>query len=88
MENQNNLPPSLEMIKNLADTSRSVLLEFLKSGRVKASSQMEKDRIEACLSCDKLTDDFRCTQCGCFIRIKAKLLTSNCPLRKWPQKEY
>lgn len=89
MESQSsNLPPLLEQITNLAGTTKTVLLGFLKNGQVKASCQMEKDRIEICLACEKLTDDFRCQECGCFIKVKAKLLTANCPLRKWPQKEY
>lgn len=89
MESQNhNLPPFLEQITNLALAGRDVVLGFLKSGKVQASSQMEKDRIEICLTCDKLTNDFRCEQCGCFVKPKAKLLTQNCPLRKWPQKNY
>lgn len=88
MENQNDLPPFLEQITNLATAGRDIVLGFLKSGKIKASSQMHKDRMEVCLACDKLTDDFRCSQCGCFIKAKSQLLTQDCPLRKWPQKEY
>jgi Family of unknown function (DUF6171) len=88
MENQSNLPPLLNQIANLAIAGRDTVLEFLKSGKVKASSQMHKDRMEICLACDKLTDDFRCSQCGCYIRAKSQLLSQDCPLRKWPHKEY
>jgi hypothetical protein len=87
MENQN-LPPLLEQITNLAVAGRDTVLGFLKSGKIRASSQMHKERMEICLACDKLTDDFRCSQCGCFIKVKSALLTQDCPLRKWPHKEY
>ena len=88
MENQNDLPPFLEQVTNLAAAGRDVVLGFLKSGKIKTSSEMFKDRMEVCLGCDKLTDDFRCSQCGCFIKAKAQLLSQDCPLRKWPHKEY
>ncbi len=88
MENQNKFPTKLEQITNLAVAGKDVVLGFLKSGKIKASSQMEKERIEICLTCDRLTDEFKCSECGCFMKVKAKLLTQNCPLRKWPQKEY
>jgi hypothetical protein len=85
---QPELPPLLEQVTNLALAGRDVVLGFLKSGKIKASSEMMKDRMEVCLACDKLTDDFRCSQCGCFIKAKAGLLTQDCPLRKWPHKDY
>ena len=80
----NELPPLLEQIGNLTGTSRDVLLGFLKTGKVLASSDMEKRRAEICLKCDKLTEDWRCSDCGCFLKVKLRTLYADCSLRKWP----
>lgn len=40
------------------------------------------ERLEASKG-NQLTKFSRCPQCGCFIRLKAKLKTENCPLGDW-----
>jgi hypothetical protein len=40
------------------------------------------ERLEASKG-NKLTKFSRCPQCGCFIRLKAKLNTEECPLGDW-----
>ena len=43
-----------------------------------------QSRISTCKSCEylfKLTNT--CKKCGCFMSVKAKLTTSNCPMNKW-----
>ncbi len=51
-----------------------------------------KDRLIMCNSCPErleankgnaLNKFSRCPECGCFIRLKAKLETENCPLGDW-----
>lgn len=51
-----------------------------------------RERLELCNSCPErleankgnaLTKFSRCPECGCFIRLKAKLETEECPLGDW-----
>jgi len=39
-------------------------------------------RWEICKSCPELAL-YVCRQCGCFMPIKTRLRSSNCPLQKW-----
>ena len=88
MENsKEKYPPILEQIHSVSLAARDTLIGFLKTGKVKASSEMQKERMEICLSCPHLTDEFRCSVCGCFSKVKSSLAHEDCPLRKWPHKE-
>jgi hypothetical protein len=43
-----------------------------------------KRKIDICKSCDKLSSKhMRCKECGCFLRLKARLKGFGCPLDKW-----
>lgn len=42
-----------------------------------------KERWDACSSCEFLTDGNRCTKCGCFMKIKHKIIGAQCPIGKW-----
>ena len=50
---------------------------------LKADSDIIKDRIDHCKNCEFLTKKFRCTQCGCFMKVKTLLAHSKCPIGKW-----
>ena len=41
------------------------------------------DRMIACLDCEKITREKKCSLCGCFLPAKVRSLTSTCPLKKW-----
>lgn len=36
-----------------------------------------------CGSCDKLNPERRCSECGCYVDVKAKWASEECPLKKW-----
>ena len=42
-----------------------------------------EERMEMCKSCDKLTPINICSECLCFMPIKTRLRSSECPLKKW-----
>jgi hypothetical protein len=42
-----------------------------------------KAKLEICTSCDKLTSSFKCTECGCFMKIKVNIPSTKCPIGKW-----
>lgn len=41
-------------------------------------------RLDACLACEKLVENGYCSEGQWFVRIKAKLASGNCPLKRWP----
>ena len=49
-----------------------------------AQLQAESEkRWEICETCPSLIRFNRCKECGCFMKIKTKLVNSSCPLDKW-----
>ena len=42
-----------------------------------------KMRWDLCSSCEFLTESNRCTQCGCFMKVKHKFSIAKCPVGKW-----
>lgn len=49
-------------------------------GRV--SKDEYKSRLTTCHSCEHL-DDKSCGLCGCYVNLKAKWSTEDCPKNKW-----
>ena len=42
------------------------------------------DRIAECAGCDRLLKPtFQCKECGCFMKLKARLEEATCPIGKW-----
>jgi hypothetical protein len=42
------------------------------------------ERLDICKGCDRLFEPtFTCRECGCFMKIKARLSASSCPIGKW-----
>lgn len=53
-------------------------------GRIVVSESEFERRIAVCQSCDRLSQPMsRCLECGCFMAVKARLRTTDCPLMKW-----
>ena len=49
-----------------------------------AKKETANRRYETCKQCDQLSSILkRCKQCGCFMKIKTKMLNQECPLGKW-----
>lgn len=82
-------PPILEQGKNLL----SSVSNFIRSGFELTPDEEYKKRLDICNNCPSLDQKAgRCTECGCFIKTKAKLKSDQCPLGKWekpdpPQQE-
>ena len=52
----------------------------------RSNATTAKERIEMCNGCEKKTERMGmpvCSDCGCFIYLKAHLKFSKCPLNKW-----
>lgn len=40
-------------------------------------------RIELCKACDRLTSFNICKECGCFMPVKTRIKSAECPIGKW-----
>lgn len=48
------------------------------------SNKSPSDRFNICLDCDRLfKPTYTCKECGCFMKIKVRVKTAECPLKKW-----
>jgi hypothetical protein len=52
-------------------------------GVMVADKEVQKERINICKACDKLTSIKICKECGCFMPLKVTLEKAKCPLNKW-----
>lgn len=51
---------------------------------VKVSREIAKERMDICMSCDRLFKPTKtCKECGCFMAAKVWLAPVECPLNKW-----
>jgi hypothetical protein len=52
-------------------------------GHLGVSSVETERRLKICGGCDRFRTDGFCAECGCYIRLKARMATETCPLNKW-----
>ena len=71
------VPLSYETMRSLTNAVKDKVL-----GR-EAPEILREERLRICYTCP-FKEDTRCRQCGCFIKIKTALLSSECPIGKWP----
>jgi peroxiredoxin len=60
------------------------MVEFAADGAMTLSHEQYSRRLEICDQCDKRRGS-RCTECGCFLKIKARGRAFKCPAGKWPE---
>ena len=58
-------------------------IDFLNPTTEYASEEEADRRFTICKECPKLTVTKQCSECGCFMVAKTKLLHADCPLDKW-----
>lgn len=67
--------------KNHRDVSP---LDFLKASTSYASPDAQNERYGMCESCEHFRQKTKqCKLCGCFMKMKVKLLEAECPIGKW-----
>lgn len=81
------LPPTTEMVKGLAKDAMKTFRNIMKRKKVLVTEEVAQKRLNICMACDykHLTQKnrLRCTECGCFMDIKAHLAASKCPKDFW-----
>tara|TARA_R100000734_G_scaffold19149_1_gene18616 strand:- start:1742 stop:1978 length:237 start_codon:yes stop_codon:yes gene_type:complete len=60
------------------------VFKFAKTGAEITDRATFAKRWSTCLTCDYfLHKSSRCSQCGCFMKVKAKMNSAKCPKNKW-----
>ena len=72
------VPVSIETAKGLTRAGRDIFLRRFVPNDVK---QLRMDVCMVCPSWEHRSN--RCTECGCQMKVKVSLRSSECPLKKW-----
>lgn len=76
------LPGMLDMAKNLMRDGTNIVTNALIGNKTLVEDSVREARWSTCRGCPKLLND-RCTECGCFMKVKVAFQTSTCPIGKW-----
>lgn len=88
MSENNQYPSLIEQGKNLSKFTLDIVkhLNKTRGKNLFANDKLYDDRLNVCKSCDKYdSEQKRCTECGCFIETKARIILDSCPLNKWTE---
>jgi hypothetical protein len=72
--------------KNLERQQAGIVspVDFINPVTEYVTEDVADERMKTCLDCPKLIKaTHQCRECGCFMKIKTKLLHAKCPLDKW-----
>ena len=76
----------IQKIKEKKDAIAQSQVSLL--NKFKTSPEIQKERMDICLSCDKLYKPTgSCKVCGCFMQLKTWMPDQRCPLGKWVEAE-
>lgn len=60
------------------------VFDLLNSEYYIKDERVVRERVNTCFWCPEYINlTGQCSECGCFIKAKAKLKTEDCPLEKW-----
>ena len=92
LETENKLPPTSQMVRDLAVTHWKTLGAWLKGSQTITTQEVAERRCEICKKCPHLLydetnpdtgkKDGRCTHCGCFMNVKVHYAVAECPIGK------
>ena len=78
------LPSNMQMMKNLSSSLKNASKALIKGEKVSLSKGEAEARMKICMSCEEyIKEENRCNLCGCYMRVKTKIATEKCPIRKW-----
>ena len=78
------VPPQLPSVPQMAKNFAVAAIKHAASGMKKRNDEEVKRLITICNGCDfYFKNTKRCSKCGCFMNVKARWATANCPIGKW-----
>lgn len=85
-ENKKEYPSLFQQAKNLSKFGWDMMQYVIQNeDRVLfVTDEVFRDRMTICKACDRYDDlQNRCTECGCYLNQKARMILDGCPLGKW-----
>jgi hypothetical protein len=76
-------PSKMNMVRNLGRDLWKSAKYVGKRLPVLASKEIVVERYSICEQCPNLTEEGRCTECGCYMTRKVNLAAASCPIDKW-----
>ena len=79
-------PSTVGLAKNFG----KAVTKHVLSGMKKVTDDQYQERINTCNQCERLDKEHgRCMHpdCGCFVAVKARWASEDCPEKKWPANE-
>lgn len=77
----------LQKMKMAAATAKGVIEAQLEGKELLVSDEEFSARLDICSGCPKRIEPIpnapQCSECGCFLKAKAKLKAATCPEKKW-----
>lgn len=78
------VPTFKDMAFSLTQAVKDNLQQIAMRGVLLAEEDEVNKRIEICKACEFfMRHQDRCSKCGCYMNIKARLKVSKCPVSKW-----
>jgi hypothetical protein len=72
----------MEELRNGFSAIRDKFIEAKDS--IVSTDEVYKSRIEICQTCDHFNKTtVTCNKCGCFMKLKTRLVSAHCPIDKW-----
>lgn len=81
---QEKYPDFWEQMKNFQQFAKSVGQNVVDGNEVFVSEEKMKKREEICQDCSQFNrDSKRCYLCGCYMEVKWKFKSAECPISMW-----
>lgn len=84
MSEEQQYPSVGKQASNIVNLIQDAISEVMKGNQLFVEPEEEERRLSICRACPFYSaEDVRCRQCGCFLKQKASLTASKCPLNYW-----
>ena len=83
-------PSFWDKLKGLASDMKNMAKRMLKDGEALVDEDTRNKRLYECMKCefrDPNSDTVKCTKCGCYMKIKTWISSSECPINIWKATE-
>lgn len=74
----------MNKLKLALESAGKIIKNAVLNGKVRTDDETKKERLRVCHRCSSFwPNNNMCKECGCFMELKAGLLSMRCPLGKW-----
>lgn len=78
------MPSTLDMAKNLFQTVKDIAGGVANGEGLRVDEDTYEARLRMCLECDRFDkESTRCSECGCYMKVKCMFKKTYCPIDKW-----